>query len=183
MKFEPLNIRLKNGKTVQIRQGIESDAGELIHRMKEIFGETEYLLVDEDEFNMTLEQETAWLKAFDDVPTSLYLAAVYNDKIIGTCGIVGNVMKKMKHTASIGISLLKEWQNQGLGKKLMEESIGWAKKNTDLEIIWLDVFSTNTHAVSLYKKLGFVEEGRQKNFVRLKSGYCDKITMSLDIRQ
>lgn len=183
MKYEPINTTLKNGASVQIREGSGNDAEELIRTMKDIFRTTEYLLVDEEEFDISVEQEIAWLKAFDDIPTGLYLVVTHNNEIIGNIGIVGNLMKKMKHTASMGISLKKEWRNIGLGKILMEEGIRWAKEKTNLEILWLDVFSLNVSAISLYEKLGFVEDGRQKNFCKLQGErYCDKIIMSLHIK-
>jgi len=184
MKFEPIDVTLKNGISVQIREGNSNDAQELIEIMKETLRTTEYLLVDEEEFNMTLEQEIAWLNTFDSIATSLYLVATYDNKIVGNMGIVGNLIKKMKHTSSIGISLKEEWRNIGLGRIFMEEGIKWAKEKTDIEILWLDVFSLNVTAVSLYEKLGFVEEGRQKNFCKLKGErYCDKIIMSLPLNK
>lgn len=183
MKYKPINGTLKNGTSVQIREGKVDDAQELIQTMKDILRSTEYLLVDEEEFNMTLEQEVAWLKAFDDIPTSLYLVATHNNEIIGTFGINGTLMKKMRHTASMGLSLKKEWRGLGLGRMLMEEGIKWTKEKTNVEILWLDVFSPNNTAISLYEKLGFVEEGRQKNFCKLEGDrYCDKITMSLHLK-
>ena len=183
MKFEPINITLKNGASVLIREGKVEDAEEILLSMKEIFRDSEYLLISEDEFNMTVEQEIERIKAFENIPTSLFLTTTYNEKIIGNIGIVGNTMKKMKHTASMGISLRKEWQNIGLGRLLMEKGIEWAKEKTPVEILWLDVFSPNKFAIQLYEKLGFVEDGRQKNFCKLRGNkYCDKIIMSLRIK-
>lgn len=183
MKYQPTKVTLKNSDTVEIREGKSSDAAELIQVMKDILHDTEFLLMEEEEFNMTLEEETQWLKAFEHTPTSIYLVATYNGKIVGNLGIVGNQLKKQAHTASLGISLLKEWQNIGLGRALMQQAIDWAKEKTDLEILWLEVFSHNIHAYSLYEKLGFKEEGRLRNFYKLKSlGYSDKIIMTLALR-
>jgi len=183
MKFKPIHISLKDNSSVLIREGTVDDAEALIPTMKDILRETEYLLLEEEEFNMTLEEEKNWLKRFDFSPNSLYLVAVHNDKIIGTMGIEGNNMLKVKHTASIGISLRKEWQGLGLGRKLMEVAINWAKNNTGLELIWLEVLSPNTHAIKLYEKLGFMEAGRQKDFFKLpQDRYCDNIIMNLKLK-
>ncbi len=182
MKFEPTDILLKNGLTVHIRQGTTDDAEQLIHAMKGILHETEFLLMEEGEFNMTIEQEREWLKNFDTIDTTIYLVATHSGKIVGNLGIVGNNIQKLIHTTSLGISIYNEWQNIGLGRQLIQHAICWAKEKTQLEIIWLDVFSLNTNACALYQKLGFIEEGRQKNFVKLSGNrYCDKITMSLPL--
>jgi len=181
MKFEPIKVQLKNGQKVEIRQGQVEDADNMLVFMKETFRNTEFLLVDEDEFNMTVEQETAWLKNFDANPTSLFLVATYENMIIGNIGIHGNNYRKMKHTASLGISLSKQWQGVGLGSIMMKEAIKWVKEQTLLKFLWIEVYSANRVAFAMYIKLGFMEVGRMKGYIKLSGGYCDKILMSLNL--
>lgn len=183
MKFEPIYVNTKNNIPILIREGTQNDAEALIVTMKNILQDAPYLLLHEDEFNLTVEEEINWLKRFDFSPNSLFLTPVYNGEIIGTLGIEGNNMQKVKHTALIGLSLKKEWQGIGLGQKLMETALKWAENNTLLELILLEVFSENTAAIALYKKLGFKETGRQPGFFKsAENKYCDNITMCLKIK-
>ncbi|MBC8131868.1 MAG: GNAT family N-acetyltransferase [Deltaproteobacteria bacterium] len=49
---------------------------------------------------------------------------------------------------------------RGIGKALMTHMLSWAKEHPDLRKIELIVRSTNERAIGMYRKLGFVEEGR-----------------------
>ena len=51
-----------------------------------------------------------------------------------------------------------------------------------LEKLWLQILAGNKQAIALYKKLGFEEEGRQKNFVKTPEGYLDNLLMSYSLR-
>lgn len=182
MKFEPLNIVLKNGKSVTIREASVNDAQELINAAKHYLGESDYLLSYEDEFNPTIEEETAWIKSMDN-ENSLLLVAEYEDRIIATFSMHGKQLRKQKHTAEIAVAMLNEWQGIGLGSTLFNCAIIWARQHSLLESIHLDVFSSNTQAQALYKKMGFEEDGRRKNYFKTDSGkYTDNLMMSLKLK-
>lgn len=54
----------------------------------------------------------------------------------------------------------------------------WADKQEKLEVIWLHVFGDNKKAIQLYHKFGFIETGRQPNFIRKPDGtLVDQVTM------
>ena len=66
----------------------------------------------------------------------------------------------------------------GIGTELIDRAIRHAEESEILEKIVLDVFSNNEGAIRFYERLGFVQEGRQKNQVKLKDGYTDLIQMA-----
>ena len=55
--------------------------------------------------------------------------------------------------------------------------IEWAEASPLIEKIGLGVFATNEPAIALYRKSGFVEEGRQPREVKVGSEYVDVILM------
>jgi len=57
-----------------------------------------------------------------------------------------------------------------------------ASVSENAEKIKLNVRASNTIAISLYKKIGFQEEGRLKNRLKIKELYIDDIIMGLDLR-
>ena len=78
-----------------------------------------------------------------------------------------------------GISIAKEFWGLGIGRALTEACIECAKEAgyTQLE---LDVVSDNASAISLYKKIGFVEYGRNpKGFNSRISGYQELVYTQL----
>ena len=74
--------------------------------------------------------------------------------------------------------LQKDNRNMGIGKLLINEILSWAAQHPVIEKVSLRTFSTNSRAIELYRKLGFVEEGRKVK--ELKFGddeYVDDVLM------
>lgn len=175
-------ILLKDGRKYCLRNGTENDAHEVLDVFNLTHAETDYLLTYPDENSFTVEQEGAFLKAKTESSNEIEIVAVVDGKIAGTAGIdaVGNKYKT-KHRAEIGIGIAKEFWGLGLGRALTEACIECAKEAgyTQLE---LDVVSDNASAISLYKKVGFVEYGRNpKGFNSRISGYQELVYMKLDL--
>lgn len=181
MKYNKI-ILLKDGRKCCLRNGTENDAHEVLDVFNLTHAETDYLLTYPDENSFTVEQEGAFLKAKTESSNEIEIVAVVDGKIAGTAGIdaVGNKYKT-KHRAEFGIGIAKEFWGLGLGRALTEACIECAKEAgyTQLE---LDVVSDNASAISLYKKVGFVEYGRNpKGFNSRISGYQELVYMKLDL--
>jgi ribosomal protein S18 acetylase RimI-like enzyme len=71
------------------------------------------------------------------------------------------------------------WRGHGVGSALMQAAIGLARQQ-GLHKLSLEVFAHNTAAIALYRKCGFVEEGRRTRQYRRASGELwDSIVMGL----
>jgi RimJ/RimL family protein N-acetyltransferase len=61
--------------------------------------------------------------------------------------------------------------------------VKWARQNVQIEKVFLQVFSTNTNAINMYKTLGFVEEGRHIKAIKQSAGnYVDIIQMYIETK-
>lgn len=182
MKYSSSEILLKNKETVSIEICNAEDAEELIKTVKTYLADSKYMLTGPDDFDPLLEEERIWIRSFLENENSLLLIARQGSKILGNIDITGGKREIIKHTAVIGMGLLKEWRNTGLGTALLNKGIEWAKQNPLLEILWLQVFSENTAAITIYKKAGFEIDGVQKRFFKTKDIiYYDNVIMSLDV--
>lgn len=183
MKFKPLDKQLKNGETITIREATISDAEELISVVKEYIEKSAFIPYAVGEFNPTLEEEENWIKSLANAKNGLLLLATHNGKIIGNISVNGAERIMMQHTASIGIGIAEAWRNLGIGSILFEAAIEWAKKNSPLEILWLETYANNEIGLSLYQKYGFIEVGRQNRFIKISpKKYADNIIMTLRIK-
>lgn len=117
--------------------------------------QSEYIPKLAQEIKSTIEQERDLIHSFLINKNSLLLIAEYNIDIIGNIDLTENQRKLMEHTALIGMGMLKEWTNTGLGTALLTNAIEWAKQNDILEVIWLEVYTENSAGLTLYKKMGF----------------------------
>lgn len=79
----------------------------------------------------------------------------------------------------IGMLVEGGWRGRGVGSALVQAAIDWARGQR-LHKLCLEVFAHNTAAIALYRKSGFVEEGRRAKQYRRASGELwDSIVMGL----
>ena len=79
----------------------------------------------------------------------------------------------------IGMAIAREWRGRGVGSALMVAAIEWAREQA-LHKLSLSVWPHNAAAFALYRKYGFVEEGRRIKQVRRQSGELwDLVDMGL----
>lgn len=84
--------------------------------------------------------------------------------IIGSVGFYREQSLKLKHKALIwGVYVSEQYRGQGIAKRLMVEVIQKAEQLEGLKQINLCVEGTNVAAIELYRKLGFVTYGVEKN--------------------
>jgi len=79
----------------------------------------------------------------------------------------------------IGMAVAREWRGRGVGTTLLEAAIAWGRSER-LHKLSLGVFPQNEAGIALYRKLGFVEEGRRVKQIRRRSGgLWDVVEMGL----
>lgn len=69
----------------------------------------------------------------------------------------------------LGMLVSQDRRGQGIGTALLREAFNWAKQH-EVPTLTLGVFPHNTAAVSLYKKMGFVETARLERQKRRQTG-------------
>ena len=81
----------------------------------------------------------------------------------------------------IGADIHPAFAGIGLGYKSYKEFLNFLfnEGEYDLHKITLEVLATNTRAIHLYKKLGFVQEGCKRQEVLKGDTYVDSIIMSI----
>jgi putative acetyltransferase len=105
-----------------------------------------------------------------------YLVAEADGRLIGTLGIEREANPVLRHVASLGMSVDEGWRGKGIGAALLAEAFRWARW-AGVEKLALTVYPHNQRAVNLYKKFGFVEEGRLLGHSKKSYGYEDEIVM------
>lgn len=98
-------------------------------------------------------------------------------KIIGLGILNGHSNFRKKHVASLTLMVHKDYQNTGVGTKLMQRLIEEAK-NREIVRVELAVFKDNYNAIRLYKKFGFKKEGIKIKSALKNGCYVDELMMS-----
>lgn len=171
---------IKDGHRLIVRIPEPYDAEGLINHMQTVDGETKFLARESDEFNITVEEEREFIKNCTNKENVRYFIAELDGRIIAICSVelVQN-RKRFLHRARMGIAVLKNYWNKGIGKIMMQECINWCKEK-NVEQLELEVVTENNRAVSMYKSLGFEIYGTKPHVLKYNDGtYADEYSMIL----
>ena len=155
---------LKDKREVFVRQLNAGDAEAMLVYLQKTAQETHFLMRLPEEAVYTLENERKILQNTRESKQTFMLGALTQDgSVVGNVGIfpIGERFK-VRHRASLGIAVVQEYWNTGLGTVLINGAIDLARK-AGYEQLELGVFSDNSSALHLYQKLGFQEVGRMPN--------------------
>ena len=103
------------------------------------------------------------------------LVAVAAGDIVGSLHVEANRFG----VGELGMAVARPWRGRGVGSALLGAAIEKAR-DEGLHKLSLEVFPHNEAATALYRKFGFVEEGRLVKHYRRASGELwDSIVMGL----
>lgn len=170
MLFDEKRITLKDGRTAIFTSPSVEDAEKLLNYMKKCCGETEFLVRYPEEWNRTVEQEEAWVNRMRSAADTLMITCYVDGNIAGTCDLsFKNGIMKTSHRATVGLAILKDYWNLGIGSAMFEEMIAAAQKR-GTEIMELDFVEGNDRAKHLYEKFGFRVISEKPYAFKLKDG-------------
>jgi putative acetyltransferase len=94
-------------------------------------------------------------------PGTYQLAAETEGRVVGFGELVTYPDEpRHRHVGEINlVATHADWQGKGVGRALMEAMIDLADNWLNISRLGLIVFTDNTHAIRLYKSLGFTIEG------------------------
>lgn len=155
-----------------------SNAKKVIEYLNKVAGETDNLTYGLNECKLNEIQEMEFIKQMSNDSNSVMIIAKDGDKIIGIGSLTGNINLRLSHRASLGISVLKEYWNHGIGTDMMTILVGYAVDNK-IEVVDLEVVCSNVNAIALYEKFGFKVIGTYEKFMKIGDRYLDAYLMNL----
>jgi putative acetyltransferase len=106
------------------------------------------------------------------------LAAVLDEKIVGSAGLHTMEGRRRAHVAAVGMGVHDAYTGRGVGTALLAALLELADKWLNFKRIELTVWSDNTRAIGLYERAGFEREGLLRNYAWRDGVYVDAITMA-----
>ncbi|KAJ5365969.1 hypothetical protein N7517_008855 [Penicillium concentricum] len=100
---------------------------------------------------------------------------------IGFVGVFGSTGPDHAHhrNAMIVISLADGFRGKGYGGEAINWALDWAFQHVGLHRVTIGAFSFNHDALKLYRKLGFVDEGREREAVYHRRAWHDIVNLSM----
>ncbi len=171
MIFEPKTIKLKNGQTAVLKTPETADAEQLLYCIRTASGETPFLSrTAEDWEQTTVESEEKWIRNNRESENDYVITCYVDGVAVGSCEISFFSKGKSAHRAGLGISIIKEYWNLGIGSAMFKELMQLAKEHAGTEIVELEFVEGNDRAQALYEKFGFKIMATKPNAYKLKDG-------------
>lgn len=164
-----------------IREARPEDAAAIIAHVKQVADEPNngISLGSAAEFTVTEEKEVEWIKAAAAADTTLMIVAEADDgQIIGVAHCKGG-NGGYAHTLDLGITVNRNWRNQGVGTAMMQSLVDWCRANPQVHKLELWVFPDNPRAFHVYEKVGFQQEGYRRSCFLKQGQYLDLILMGM----
>lgn len=175
--------KTKTGLDILIRYLEKGDEVEMTRYINELSKEKTFITFQGEEITFEGEKEYSdgFLKKIKE-KTAIKLLVIHDSKIIGISDIYTGE-RTAKHVGVFGITIAKEFRNQGIGKLLMELTLKEAEKEMPtLKIVTLEVFAKNSIAKRVYERFGFTEYGKLPNGIMRENAFEDAILMYKNIK-
>ena len=170
-------VELKGGQKLCLRSAQPEDAAQIIQFLNCIGGESDFLLFGAGECVISEEEERAYIQRTARTENALMLLGLVEDEIVSVSQVVPGGRARIAHTCEVSISVRKKFWGCGVGSAVMRQLIAFAQHAEGLRSMALGVNEANSRALSLYRKLGFVEYGRYPHFFCVDGTYFDEILM------
>ena len=142
--YGPVPHTLRDGATLTLRSPTPDDAPALLDYLDVVRRETDFLMVGPSDEMFTVEREREWIKEQGDGPDCVQIAAWHDGRPVGLAGVKADgPFARVRHRATLGISLLAEWSGRGLGTHLTRELVSWAERHPAILVVRLGVFADN----------------------------------------
>ncbi len=93
-------------------------------------------------------------------------------RIVGWCDVRRESVPTYAHEGMLGMGLLPDYRGRGLGERLIRAALDAATR-AGFERVSLSVYASNTRAMALYRKVGFVHEGTRVRGRKVDGAYDD----------
>ncbi|KPB78676.1 Acetyltransferase [Pseudomonas syringae pv. maculicola] len=156
----------------------------LIQRMAEIHIEGVTALYNEPAvcrqvLQMPFQSIEVWRKRLAaSTERHVKLVALSGGEVIGSLGLEQYSRSRQSHVGAIGMGVASAWHGKGIGSKLLAAALDIADNWMNMHRVELTVFADNEAAQGLYRKYGFEQEGRLRNYAVLDGVFVDALSMA-----
>jgi RimJ/RimL family protein N-acetyltransferase len=112
----------------------------------------------------------------------LWLALGPTGDIVGHIDLRARPESSAVHRAMLGMGVHRAWRRRGLGAQLVTAALAWARDDTGIDWIDLEVLADNLPACTLYVRCGFTMVARIADLLRIDGDACDIAYMTRPVR-
>jgi RimJ/RimL family protein N-acetyltransferase len=167
-------LSTSDGRSLVVRPAVPAEASQIIAVVDSVCRERRYMMTDR------FVPGPAWREALGMAQPSgwkLLLVAECEGRIVGWCRIFADTVSPFaRHTAELGVGVLKPYREIGIGTHLLRQAIR-AARWVRLEKLTATAFAINERALNLLIGRGFKVTGRRYRQFNLDGRYVDELLL------
>ena len=106
-----------------------------------------------------------------------FVALAEDETVVGWCDLRPKAAATLRHSAVLGMGVVEEFRGRRIGTQLLAIALAGADAR-GLRRAELVVRADNHAAIALYRRFGFVEEGRCRQYLRVQGEDHDALLMA-----
>ena len=142
---------------ITIEKAKPEDAAAILEYLKQVGSETDNLTFGAEGMPFSVEAEEEYIASLEKSDAGTMFLAKDGDLIVGVATL-NRQPRRMSHRGEFGLTVRKAYWGKGIGSRLLQETIAYAKAN-DYATVDLEVLSENERAIRVYEKFGFKKIG------------------------
>ncbi|MHA8110761.1 GNAT family N-acetyltransferase [Lactobacillaceae bacterium Melli_B4] len=149
----------ENEESVSIVLASGEDAASILELINQLITESDTFTIDPHLADLSVEQEQQQIMLINQTRSNVMLIAKFGDQVIGLVTVQQLADSQM---GELGVAVLKQFWNNGIGTALVDEALNWGATFSNLAQFVLTVENRNQPAVHVYHRLGFVDNHKKR---------------------
>ncbi|MCF6323383.1 MAG: GNAT family N-acetyltransferase [Gammaproteobacteria bacterium] len=162
---------------MDVRKIRTGDERELIDLFSSLDEETEFMLFEPGEREMSEADQAKYIKQLPDLKNVLLLVSESEGVMTGFLGATGEINRRNKHIVKLAMGIKKQFWGQGAGKLLLKNLEQWAETE-GYHRIEMTVQESNIRAQKLYQACGYEVEGIKAHALLVAGEYINELYMA-----
>jgi ribosomal protein S18 acetylase RimI-like enzyme len=168
---------------VRVREASARDALEIVELRRRVVAEDRWFISEAGELDLEVEETLRVIALLKGSSSGTLRVARLDGRVVGFLSLRPPPFRRMRHVVKLEIAVAHGHRGEGIGRRLMEAALGWARATPGIDKVGLAVFADNERALALYRAFGFVEEGRRLREYKMADGsWRDDLLLALDVR-
>jgi len=167
----------KDGRSILVRTAQRDDAPKLHEGFRRVVDEGTWLPTFSS--NSHISDWVHWIDKTNH-NRDILLIAFLDGEYAGHLTLQAEEWNASQHVAKLGIIVISECRNVGVGRSLMLSGEEWALERNFIKIV-LSTFDDNEVAKTLYLNLGYRIVGIREKHFNMPTGFIDELLMEKDI--
>lgn len=148
-----------------------------IEWVRQLHNDSEVLSVLTDTHEVTHEEQKKWFERLSSSTSSKRLVVTMDDVPIGLARL--DEIDFINGSTRVGLDIHKDSRGRGYARPAYNLLLNYCFEDLRMNRVYLMVADFNERAYSLYKKLGFIEEGKMREALLRNGSHHDYIIMSI----